>query len=61
MGELVEYTRLKMPTDGPGILNRRLCTDVTAFVLSANDYPAGPHDLVPNLQTLNQIQIAPLK
>jgi S-disulfanyl-L-cysteine oxidoreductase SoxD len=57
LGELVEYTRKEMPSDGPGKLSRKLCTDVTAFVLSANGFPAGTAELEPKPEILDQIQI----
>jgi mono/diheme cytochrome c family protein len=59
LGELVEYTRKEMPSDGPGKLSRKLCTDVTAFLLSANGFPAGEADLEPKPEILDQIQIPP--
>ena len=61
IGELVEYTREEMPSDGPGKVTRKQSTDITAFVLSANDFPAGSRELEPNLEALNQILITPKK
>ena len=46
-----------MPTDGPGKLSRQLCTDVVAYLLSANEYPAGAQELEPDLAALEQIVI----
>jgi quinoprotein glucose dehydrogenase len=61
VGELVEYTREEMPSDGPGKLSRRQCTDIAAFLLDANGFPAGQNDLEPEVEALNQIQITPKK
>ncbi len=61
LGTLVEYTRKKMPSDGPGKLSRQLCTDVVAYLLSANRFPAGNGSLEPNVDLLNQILIEPKK
>jgi mono/diheme cytochrome c family protein len=61
VGELVEYTWEEMPSDGPGDLSRKECTDITAYVLSVNDFPAGSRDLEPDLDVLNQILIIPKK
>jgi mono/diheme cytochrome c family protein len=61
VGHLVEYTREEMPSDGPGKLSRRQCTDVVAFLLDANGFPAGPNELDPDVEILNQIQITPKK
>ena len=57
VGALVEYTREEMPSDGPGKVTRKQATDITAFVFSENDFPAGPRELEPNLDALNQIII----
>lgn len=61
VGALVEYTREEMPSDGPGDLTRKESTDITAFVLSANDFPSGSGELPPDLKVLNQISITPRK
>ena len=61
MGDLVEYTRKKMPSDGPGKLSRQLCTDIVAYLLSANRFPEGKANLEPNPDALNQILIEPQK
>lgn len=57
LGELVEYTRTEMPSDGPGKITRRRCTDIVAYVLSANGFPAGETELPAELDVLNQITI----
>lgn len=57
IGELVEYTRTEMPSDGPGKITRKRCVDITAFLLSANGFPAGENELPADLDTLNQITI----
>ncbi len=61
IGALVEYTREEMPSDGPGDLTRKESTDITAFVLSSNDFPTGSAELAPELKVLNQILITPRK
>jgi mono/diheme cytochrome c family protein len=57
VGSLIEETRKKMPSDGPGKLTRQQCTDVTAFLLSANGFPTGGADLPTDLEVTNQILI----
>jgi quinoprotein glucose dehydrogenase len=59
VGELVERTRKTMPTDGPGVLSRRQCVDIVAYLLSANEYPAGETELDSDLAALNEIRIDP--
>ncbi len=58
-GALVERTRKTMPSDGPGRLSRRQCTDIVAYLLSANEFPAGETELEPDLELLNEILIQP--
>ena len=57
LAALVDLTQKKMPSDGPGKLSRKQCTDITAYVLSANDIPAGQSELPADLDVLSQIQI----
>lgn len=57
LGELIEYTREEMPSDGPGKVTRKQSTDITAYVLSLNGFPTGTAELVPEVESLNQIQI----
>lgn len=45
VGALVELTRKTMPSDGPGKLSRRQCTDIAAYILSANGFPPGQTEL----------------
>jgi len=61
VGRLVEYTREEMPSDGPGKLSRKQCTDIVAFLLGANGFPAGERELEPDVELMNQIQITPKK
>jgi mono/diheme cytochrome c family protein len=57
LGELIEYTRVEMPSDGPGKVTRKQSTDITSFVLSMNGFPVGPTELAPNLADLEKITI----
>lgn len=61
VGDLVEYTREEMPSDGPGKVTRKESTDITVFMFSKNDYPTGPGELAPTLDVLNEILITPKK
>ena len=58
VGDLVEYTRKTMPSDGPGTVSRRRCIDIAAYLLSANGFPAGDRDFPTELDALNQITIS---
>lgn len=57
VGDLVEYTRKTMPSDGPGTVSRRRCIDIAAYVLNANGFPAGDREFPTELDALNQIMI----
>ena len=57
VGNLVDFTRKTMPSDGPGKLSRRQCTDIIAYLLSANGFPAGKSDLESDEANLNEILI----
>ena len=48
-----------MPSDGPGKLSRRQCTDMIAYLLSANGFPAGESDLDSDAAVLHEILIQP--
>jgi quinoprotein glucose dehydrogenase len=56
-GDLVELTRKTMPSDGPGVLSRRQSTDVTAYILSANGFPAGQTELESDAAKQGEIRI----
>lgn len=57
VGQLVEYTRTTMPSDGPGRISRKRCVDIAAYVLSANGFPAGDTDLPTELDALDRLTI----
>lgn len=57
VGRLVDQTRRTMPSDGPGRLSRQLCTDIAAYLLSANGFPAGKTDLSNDAAAQKQITI----
>jgi len=55
LGEMVDRTRRTMPDDNPGTLSRQQVTDVLAYVLSVNKFPAGETELPSQAEVLNQI------
>jgi mono/diheme cytochrome c family protein len=55
LASFVGRIRITMPSDGPGKLSRQQCTDIAAFLLSANNFPAGDGDLTTDADTLNEI------
>ncbi len=57
VGDLEEYCRTQMPGDGPGRFNRKEITDMTVYILSANNLPAGKTELAPELDALNAVTI----
>ena len=55
VGALVELIRTTMPSDGPGRLSRRQSTDIAAYLLSANNFPAGDGELAAEPDAQNDI------
>lgn len=45
--ELFERIRISMPQDRPGRLSRQANADIVAFLLQANGYKPGAHELPP--------------
>ena len=53
--------RTSMPQDNPGGLSRQQNTDILAYILSANTFPAGISELARETEVLNQIRFQSLK
>lgn len=61
VGDLFERIRRSMPQDDPGRLSRQQTTDVLAYILSFNKFPAGQTELPHDTQLLKLIQIEATK
>ena len=57
LGDLFERIRATMPLDKPGTLSRQQNADLVAFLLKANQWPAGTTELSRELGALKQIRI----
>jgi mono/diheme cytochrome c family protein len=57
VGELYEQIRKLMPPTRPNSLPPRSYGDIVAFILQANQFPAGRTELAAELATLEQIRI----
>ena len=57
VAEMVEKIEITMPGDFPGMLNRQQATDLFAFILRQNKFPAGPNDLPMDPGVLKSITI----
>jgi mono/diheme cytochrome c family protein len=57
VGDLFERVRVSMPDSNPGKLSRAQVSDVIAFLLSANGFPAGKAELDKQTEVLKQIRI----
>ena len=57
VGDLFERTRVSMPENNPGKLNRAQLADVIAYLLSANRFPEGKAELDKQAEVLKQIRI----
>ena len=57
VGALFERIKVSMPEDAPGRLSDEEYTDVVAFLLEANDYPAGEAELPVDQTALDEVMI----
>jgi quinoprotein glucose dehydrogenase len=57
VGDLFEQTRKSMPQDKEGAFTRQEYLDVIAYILSANELPAGAAELPRDALSLGQIRI----
>jgi quinoprotein glucose dehydrogenase len=57
VGELFRLTKKSMPADGPGGLSDQTYTDILAYMLSVNRYPAGKAELPANVEALKAVGI----
>jgi mono/diheme cytochrome c family protein len=55
LGDLSERIRISMPLNSPGKLSRQQNTDVVAYLLRFNQFPAGKEELPRDVLTLKQI------
>ena len=53
---LLDYVATAMPLDRPGSLSRAANADIVAFLLKANDFPAGTKELSANSEDLKAIR-----
>lgn len=60
-GDLFERIRTTMPQDKPGTLKPEANADILAYILSANQFPAGKSELPSAPDALKQIQIEAAK
>jgi mono/diheme cytochrome c family protein len=59
LGALYEKMRATMPTDNPASLSKSQYADALAYILQANNFPAGQTPLPSEADALNQIAIEP--
>jgi mono/diheme cytochrome c family protein len=55
-GDLLEYVQKSMPRGQPGTLTREQATDLVAFLLTSNGFPAGGKDLSGDSSSLKKIR-----
>jgi cytochrome c len=61
VGALFDRIRTSMPLNKPGSLSRDVNADITAFILSANSFPAGSAKLDSRSEALAGITLEPSK
>ena len=57
VGDLFERIRKTMPQNKPGRLSRKVNAEITAYLLSVNEFPAGECELPENTELLKKIRI----
>ena|SRR5690349_4919504 len=57
LADLVEKIETSMPSSAPGSLSRDQATDLVAFILKSNKFPAGSRDLDSDATMLKTINI----
>lgn len=61
VGDLFDRTRSTMPQTKPGSLSREANAEIMAYLLSANQFPAGKEALPQNSEVLREIRIEAVK
>jgi quinoprotein glucose dehydrogenase len=61
VGDLFDRTRNTMPQNKPGSLSRETNAEILAFVLSANQFPAGKDAMPQASEALREIRIEAIK
>jgi quinoprotein glucose dehydrogenase len=61
VGELFDRTRSTMPQNKPGSLSREANAEILAYLLSANQFPAGKELLSQASESLREIRIEAIK
>jgi quinoprotein glucose dehydrogenase len=57
VGDLYTRIRKTMPTDDPGNLSTRQYSDIVAYLLSLNEFPAGSKELDRDTTVMNEIRL----
>ena len=57
LGDLFERIRTTMPQNKAGKLSREVNSDITAYILSVNKFPAGKTELAHSAEFLKDIRI----
>ncbi len=60
-GDLYGFFSVSMPPTAPGRLSDQAYTDILAFILSFNGYPAGDEELPTDPELFHQIDLAPVE
>jgi len=61
VGDLFDRTRSTMPQSKPGSLSREANAEIIAYLLSANQFPAGKEVLPQSSEVLKEIRIEAIK
>lgn len=59
LDDLYYIVRSLMPNNAPGSLSKAQYADVVAFILKANNYPAGEQELMPKAALMKAVTLQP--
>ncbi|HVY05611.1 MAG TPA: c-type cytochrome [Burkholderiales bacterium] len=59
LDDLYYIIRSLMPNNAPGSLTKAQYADIVAFILKANNYPAGSQELEPKAAAMKGVTLAP--
>lgn len=61
MADIHQFISEMMPMDAPGSLTTQQYTDIVAFIIRANGFPAGSTELPTSTEALRQIRFQPAR
>lgn len=61
LSDLFDKVQKQMPRDNPGTVSAKDCTDIVAYMLQFNQFPAGKNDLAADADAMGEITFDVIK